>query len=250
MLAVTNNWVIHQIVVSNAFLHGNLDERIVVAQRPSFIDQSNPDYVCLLQKSLYGLKQSPRCWFRRLREALNALGLIESRMDSSVFLSKQGSYPLYLCLYVDDIVITSSSTIEISRILHLLATDFPITDLGELKFFLSVEVNRVKEGLHLSQARYLANLLQTCNLDNIKPTVTPMVPNVDLNATSEPFQDLKEYRRVVGSLQYATLTCRTFSLQSTDCHSICVSQPCNIGLLLNAFCVSSQVQSRMESSFV
>lgn len=80
-------------------------------------------------------------------------------MDPSVFLNKQGSDPLYLCVYVDDIVITSSSTNEISRILRLLAVDFPIRDLGKLKFFLGVEVNGVKEGLHLSQAWYLANLL-------------------------------------------------------------------------------------------
>lgn len=65
-LAITNNWPIHQIDVSNAFLHRRLDEQIVVTQPPGFTDQGNPDHVCLLQKSLYGPKQSPRCWFRRL----------------------------------------------------------------------------------------------------------------------------------------------------------------------------------------
>lgn len=142
--------------------------------------------MCLLQKLLYSLKQSPRCWFQHLCEVLNRLGLVESCTDQSVFLSKQGSVQVYLCIYIDDIVIMLSSTEEITQLLQLMALDFLIRDLEDLKFFLGIEVDRIKEGHHLSQTQYLANLLRTCNMDNLKPAVIPIVLNFDLNAKSEP----------------------------------------------------------------
>lgn len=80
-LIVTNGWAIHQIDISNVFLHGNLQERIIVSQPPGFQDPSKLDHVCLLHKSLYGLKQSARCWFQKLREVLHTLGLVESQTD-------------------------------------------------------------------------------------------------------------------------------------------------------------------------
>lgn len=76
---------------------------------------------------------------------------MESCTDPSVFIYKKGSCELFLCVYVDDIVITSSNDNEISRVLDLLSVDFPIRDLGDLNFFLGIEVNRTKQGLHLSQ---------------------------------------------------------------------------------------------------
>lgn len=87
-----------------------------------------------------------------------------------------------------------------------MAIDFPIRDLGDLKFFLGIEVDRVKEGLHPSQSQCLANLLRTCDMDSLKPAVIPMFPNFDLNAKSRPILETKEYMRMIGSLQYITLT--------------------------------------------
>lgn len=77
------------------------------------------------------------------------MGLIESHIDPSVFQSKQGSHHLFLCVYVNSIIVTSSSSNEISRVLDFLATKFPIWDLGDLKFFLGIEVNKSTEGIHL-----------------------------------------------------------------------------------------------------
>lgn len=97
-LAVSKDWRIHQIDVSNVFLHGHLEEWITVCQPFGFEDPSNPDYVCLLNKVLYGLKQSPRCWFKRLREALVTMEFHESKIDPSVFISKVGEVQCFMCI--------------------------------------------------------------------------------------------------------------------------------------------------------
>lgn len=199
-LAVTKDWAIHQIDISNAFLHGTLEERIIVSQPLGFQDESHLDHACLLQKSLYGLKQSPRCWFQRLRQVLLKLGLAESRTDSSVFIGKIGSADVHLCVYINDILIASSSVDDITRLIKLLALEFPIRDLENLDFFMGILANRFTYGLHLSQGQYVANLLKSYDMVNVKPVVTPMVPNNDLTG------EAREYRRIIGSLQYITLT--------------------------------------------
>lgn len=132
------------------FLHGKLEERIIVAQLPGFRDQANPDHIYLLQKLLYGLKLSPRCWFQRLRMVLYDLGLVESRTDPSLFLSKQGAILVHLCIYVDGIIVTAPTTDEITRLLQLIRLEFPIRDLSDLKFILGVQVDRIEIGLHLT----------------------------------------------------------------------------------------------------
>lgn len=123
-----------------------------------------------------------------------------------MFLSKQREILVYLCIYVDDIIIASPTVDEITWLLQLIRLEFPIRDLEDLKFFLSVRVERINRGLHLTQSQYLANLLQSCGMASVKPTMTPMVPNFDLQSKSELLSKPTVYRRIVGSLQYATLT--------------------------------------------
>lgn len=148
-LAISNGWSIHQSDVSNAFLHDRLNERIVVAQPPGFHDTSSLDHVCLLHKSLYGLKQSPQCWLQKLREVLYKFGLTESRVDPSVFISKQGAPEFHLCVYLDDIIIASPDEQEIQCLLTIMGREFLIRDLGDLRFFLGIQVSLVEERLYL-----------------------------------------------------------------------------------------------------
>lgn len=85
--------------------------------------------------------------------------------------------------------------------------EFPIRDLGDLRFFLGIQVSRIEGGLHLSRSQYLANLLQSAKMTNLKPAVTPMLPSLDLRPQSNPLPNPHEYHRIIGSLQYITLTC-------------------------------------------
>lgn len=97
-IAVTHKWSIHQLDVKNAFLHGNLHETGYMNQPPGFRVQSKPDHVCLLQRSLDGLKQAPRAWFQRFTAFITCFGFTNNKCDSSLFIYRQGSHVAYLFL--------------------------------------------------------------------------------------------------------------------------------------------------------
>ncbi|GJZ25913.1 ribonuclease H-like domain-containing protein [Tanacetum coccineum] len=101
-LDVSHAWPIHQLDVKNAFLHGHLFETVYMHQPPGFMDLAHPNYVCLLQKSLYGLKQASRAYFQRFSSYAIRVGFIHSKTDSSLFVYQQGIETAYLLLYVDD----------------------------------------------------------------------------------------------------------------------------------------------------
>ncbi|KAK1626229.1 hypothetical protein QYE76_000544 [Lolium multiflorum] len=137
-IAVSSSWPIRQLDVKNAFLHGNLDEVVYCQQPPGFVDPSRPDHVCRLHKSLYGLKQAPRAWYQRFATYLATMGFTASKTDTSLFVLRSGSDTAYLLLYVDDIIVTASSTVFLRRLLERLHSEFAMTDLGDLHFFLGI----------------------------------------------------------------------------------------------------------------
>jgi hypothetical protein len=195
----------HQLDVKSAFLHGDLDERVYCQQHAGFIDDNHPDHVCLLSKSLYGLKQAPRAWFQTFSGHLLQLGFTTTRSDSSLFVLHQGSDTVYLLLYVDIILITSSTTL-LQRIIDNIKSSFVMKDLGPLHFFLGIQVQRSSKGFHLHQACYAADLLDHAGMRNCKPASTPVdtkpkaLANDGKLATVAAF-----YRSIVGTFQYLTL---------------------------------------------
>lgn len=129
-------------------------------QPPGFVDPTQPDSVCLLQRSLYGLKQAPRAWYQRFATYLQQLGSVPSAMDVSLFISRDGSSVAYLLLYVDDIVLTTLSSELLQKIIQRLHAEFAMTDLGVLHHFLGVSDMRSSVGLFLFQKQYALDLLQ------------------------------------------------------------------------------------------
>jgi hypothetical protein len=109
-IAVSRGWVLRQLDVKNAFLHGVLEEEVYMRQPPGFEDQNAPNYICKLDKALYGLKQAPRAWFSCLSSKLHALGFTSSRTDASLVLYHKSGITLYVLIYVDDIIVTSPQT--------------------------------------------------------------------------------------------------------------------------------------------
>jgi histone deacetylase 1/2 len=140
----------HQLDVKNAFLHGDQAERVYCHQPAGFVDKLQPDHVCLLVKSLYGLKQAPRAWFQRLGNYLRSIGFTSTGSDSSLFVYKHGGDMAYLLVYVDDIILIASSTPLLQRTVQDLCREFAIKDLGDLRFFLGVQVHRDTSGFSLS----------------------------------------------------------------------------------------------------
>lgn len=112
-LALNFGWSIKQIVVNNAFFNGMFEEKVYIEQPEGFIDASFPCHVFHLHKAIYGLKQAPRVLFDRLKFALLKLGFVASKVDVSLYTKVTSSTVLYMLIYIDDIILTGSSTSEI-----------------------------------------------------------------------------------------------------------------------------------------
>jgi hypothetical protein len=173
-VAVSQDWSLHQLDMQNAFLHGVLEEDVYIKQPRGFEDPSKPNYHCKLDKALYGLKQAPRAWYSRLSFKLQALGFIASKIDISLFIYKKGPVIIYLLVYVDDIIITSSSLAAIDALLADLWSNFALKDLGSLNYFLGIQVTCLSNGILLSQEKYATDLLRRVGMLFCKPVSIPM----------------------------------------------------------------------------
>jgi hypothetical protein len=141
-IAVIKGWFLRQLDVQNAFLHGDLEE-VYMRQPPVFEDKTHPSYVCKLDKALYGLKQAPRAWYVKLSKKLRDLGFKGSKVDTSLFYYNKNGISMFILVYVDDIIVASSTQEVMTALLKDLKRDFSLKDLGELHYFLGIEVNKV-----------------------------------------------------------------------------------------------------------
>jgi histone deacetylase 1/2 len=208
-LAVSKGWSLRQLDVQNAFLHGVLEEEVYMHQPPGYKDSVHPHYVCKLDKAIYGLKQAPRAWYARLCSQLIKLGFTPSKGDTSLFYYHQGSHTMFVLIYVDDIVVASSSTAATQALLRDLEQQFALKDLGNLHYFLGIEIKRSSDALIMSQTRYASDILKRSGMDKCKPIDTPMSITEKLSVTQGSSlgpDDSTKYRSLVGALQYLTLT--------------------------------------------
>ncbi|KAJ4720471.1 Retrovirus-related Pol polyprotein from transposon TNT 1-94 [Melia azedarach] len=206
-LAVINKWQLRQVDVNNAFLNGDLAETVYMTQPDGFVDKTRPEHVCKLGKALYGLKQAPRAWFEKLKNALKSWGFNNSRCDTSLFFRRINMDLVVILIYVDDIIVTGNNTNQIEETVQKLHSNFALKDLGQLHFFLGIEVCRTPTKLVLSQCKYISELLKRVNMTQCKGIETPLIVGGRLSKLEgESFRDGLLYRSVVGALQYATLT--------------------------------------------
>jgi hypothetical protein len=140
VLVVSHSSPVHQLDVKNTFLHGTLSETVYCNQPTRFIDPTQPDRVCCLNKSLYRLKQEPRDWYNRFTTYLLTLGFVEGKSDTSLFFFLRGANTVYLLFYVDDIVLTASSTMLLQHTISALKQEFAMKDLDPLHHFLGVSI--------------------------------------------------------------------------------------------------------------
>ncbi|CAL1384122.1 unnamed protein product [Linum trigynum] len=176
-------------------------------ERPPSYSLGTPDQVCRLNRSLYGLKQAPRAWFEKFQSTITGLGFQQSLNDPSLFTRQTAAGIVVLLLYVDDMVITGSDPAGISSLKAGLHEAFNLKDLGQLSYFLGLEVSRNPTGLLLSRRKYIADLLSDHQFHDCKSVSTPMEANLRLSRTSgEPLPDAAVYRSLVGSLIYLAAT--------------------------------------------
>ncbi|GKA78154.1 uncharacterized mitochondrial protein-like protein, partial [Tanacetum coccineum] len=165
-----------------------------------------PDYVCKLNKALYGLKQAPRAWFHRLSTFLADSGFTCCRADTSLFVFKRDHCIMYLLVYVDDLILTGNQPHVLMAFIERLNREFAIKNLGELNYFLGLEVTYTTNVLFLNQSKYAKEILTRSNMIDAKPAPTPLGANVSIVSTGDPFPDPTHYRSIVGALQYLTIT--------------------------------------------
>ncbi|RVW17806.1 Retrovirus-related Pol polyprotein from transposon RE1 [Vitis vinifera] len=207
-MAAMCSWPLYQLDIKNAFLHGDLAEEVYMEQPPVFVAQGESCLVCRLRRSLYGLKQSSRAWFSRFSSVVQEFGMFYSTSDHSVFYHHNSSGQcIYLVVYMDDIVITGSDQNDIQNLKQHLFTHFQTKDLGKLKYFLGIEITQSSFGVVLSRRKYALDILEETGMLDCKPVDTPMDPNVKLiPGQGEPLGDPGRYRRLVGKLNYLTIT--------------------------------------------
>ena len=152
-------------------------------QLPPSFHTSSPNLVCRLKKSLYGLKQTGRQWYAKLSNFLVSHNYKISTADHSLFLKHDGKHNTKLLVYVDDIILTRNNPMEISAIISLLHDFFHIKNLDDLSYFIGIEVARNAIGIHLSQRKYILDMLKDTGMLGCAPAPTPMLHNVKLSTT-------------------------------------------------------------------
>ncbi|GKV22644.1 hypothetical protein SLEP1_g32496 [Rubroshorea leprosula] len=203
--------------VKTAFLHGEFEERIYMSQPEGFIVSRKEDHVCLLQNSLYGLKQSPRQWYKRFDNFMVKSRFTRSNYDSCVYHKRlRDDSWVYLLLYVDDMLIAAKSMLIIDELKKQLSGEFEMKDLGVAKKILGMEIHRDRKGgKFLSQKKYIEKVLEQFGLHEAKAVTTPLGAHFKLSSNLSPemeeekkFMARVPYASAVGSLMYAMVCTR------------------------------------------
>ena len=156
---------------------------------------------------MYGLKQAPRAWSDKIGQYLVTIGFQISNSDFSLYVKRTNRGIVLVVIYVDDLIITGDSDADINEVKLLLKQKFEMKDLGELRYFLGIEVIRSPSGIWLLQRQYGLDMLSKYGMTGCKPIFVPLEQNVKLNVeTGELLEDITMYRRIVGSLIYMTIT--------------------------------------------
>ncbi|WVZ81003.1 hypothetical protein U9M48_028430 [Paspalum notatum var. saurae] len=191
--AASKGFKLQQMDVKSAFLNGFIEEEVYVRQPPGFESAKFPDRVYKLRKALYGLKQAHRAWYARLKSFLLKSG--------------HGGDTLIVQIYVDDTIFGGSSHALVSSFAEQMSREFEMSLMGELQFFLGLQIKQGLEGTFVHQAKYTRDKLKKFKMGDSKPMTTPMSTNTALDADEDgEAVDQKEFRGMIGSLLYLTAT--------------------------------------------
>ncbi|KAD5802460.1 hypothetical protein E3N88_13820 [Mikania micrantha] len=226
---------VFQMDVKSAFLYGKIKEEVYVCQPPGFEDNKHPDWVYKLDKALYGLKQAPRAWYDTLSTFLLKNNFTRGSIDKTLFIQKVGQHKLLVQIYVDDIIFASSDPRLCAEFTELMTKHFEMSAMGELQFFLGLQIKQSTDDIFIHQAKYTKDLLKKFDLQNCKPCSNPMSSTTQLDADLKGKSvDETLYRCMIGSLMYltasrpdimfATCVCARFQAAPKESHLIAVKR--------------------------
>jgi hypothetical protein len=190
---------------SQAFLNGDLNEEVYMEQPEGFELSDNPDLVCKLKKDLYELKQAPRAWYQRLDMYLKDKGFKRGTVDNNLYIKIKDNDLLIVLVYVDDIIFGCNKDSLVQWFSSTMESEFEMSMIGELSFFLGLQITQRSEGMFISQEKYLREMLKRFQMEDSKPVGTPMVTGCKLSKDDDsPDVDQSSYRSMIGSLLYIT----------------------------------------------
>ncbi|GKE53866.1 putative ribonuclease H-like domain-containing protein, partial [Tanacetum coccineum] len=194
---------VYQMDVKSAFLYGTIKEEVYVTQPPGFKDPDHPYKVYKVIKALYGLHQAPRAWYEILANYLLGNGFKRGKIDQTLFIKKQKGYMLLVQVYVNDIIFGSTNKDLCTGFEKLMKDKFQMSSMGELTFFLGLQVQQKEDGIFINQDKYVAKILKKFSCTDVKSASThidlekPLVKDGDVDDV-----DVHLYRSMIGSLMY------------------------------------------------
>ncbi|GJT54662.1 retrovirus-related pol polyprotein from transposon TNT 1-94 [Tanacetum coccineum] len=187
------------------FLNSFNNEEVYAAQPPRFIDFKKPDHVYKLKKALYGLKQAPKAWYDRLKVFLIKNEYKMGMVDNIIFTKKKSSNLIIVQIYVDDIIFSSTCQDICDKFAKIIHNEFEMSMMGELNFFLGLQIKQMEEGIFFDQSKYIKEMLKKFGLEESKPMKTPMPFDTKLMKDEEcESVDSTKYQGMIGSLLYLT----------------------------------------------
>nr|GEY24707.1 retrovirus-related Pol polyprotein from transposon TNT 1-94 [Tanacetum cinerariifolium] len=227
--ATHKSFSMFQMDVKTAFLHGSLKEDVYVCQPEGFIDADHPSYVYKLKKALYVLKQAPRAWYNELSTFLLQNHFFKGTIDPTLFIRRFHDDILVVHIYVDDIIFGSTHPRYIQLFSDLMKSRFEMSMMGEMTFFLGLQVNKSPCGFFINQSNYVLEILKKYGMKSCDPVGTPMEIKdklvLDQNWT---LVDATKYRSMIDALMYltssrpdivhATCLCARYQAKPTEKH--------------------------------
>ncbi|GJR00125.1 putative ribonuclease H-like domain-containing protein [Tanacetum coccineum] len=197
------DFVVYQMDVKSAFLYGKIEEEVYVCQPPGFEDPHFPDKVYKVEKALYGLHQAPRAWYETLSIYLLDNGFHRGQIDKTLFIKRHKHDILLVQVYVDDIIFRLTKKQMSNEFETLMHSKFQMSSMGELSFFLGLQVKQKSDGIFISQDKYVTQILKKFDFALVKTASTPMETNKALVKDEEAKDvDVYLYRSMIGSLMY------------------------------------------------
>ncbi|GKA79336.1 retrovirus-related pol polyprotein from transposon TNT 1-94 [Tanacetum coccineum] len=194
-----------QMDVKSASLNGFINEEVYMAQPLGFIDFEKPNHVYKLKKALYSLKQEPKAWYDRLKAFLIKHEYKIGMVDNTLFTKKKSSNLIIVQIYVDEIIFGSTCQDICDEFAKIMHDEFEISMMGELNFFLRLQIKQIEDGIFFNQSKYMKEMLKKFSLEEYKPMKTLMSFDTKLTKDEEcESVDSTKYRGMIGSLLYLT----------------------------------------------
>ncbi|GJW90923.1 putative ribonuclease H-like domain-containing protein [Tanacetum coccineum] len=198
-------FLVYQLDVKSAFLYGEIEEEVYVTQPKGFEDPYFPKHVYRVVKALYGLHQAPRAWYARLSAFLLQHNYRRGTIDKTLFIKKDSRDILLVQVYVDDIIFGSTNKAWCAEFEVLMKGEFEMSAMGEMSFFLGLQVKQLPDGIFISQDKYVKDMLTKFDMESVRTATTPYeAAKTKLKDESDPPVNVHLYRSMIGSLMYLT----------------------------------------------